>query len=765
MNTEQVNSVKSSLARILATENIFIQHQPGAVTASFDIKQRILVLPVWQNISNNLYDMLIVHEVGHALDTPFEGWMNGIKDIVKRVHGKENLAAERAIKDFLNVVEDARIDKRQKRRFPGSKRDYIVGYKELFERDFFGLRGREINALGFIDRANVYFKGGSTILNIQFSDEEKKFIKRMENLETFEDVMTLTEEIYAWSKANKEDENHQTIKSKIKVSASGDESEDGDDDDDVYVFGDDDDEFLHKIEKSDQQEDAEDDEDISSVGSDFDDDSDESSDEDSDEKGSPSSGNEGGQSEEDCIPRAETEEAARRNLSSIVMDDDVNYIQIRIPEFHHKNIVEDFDVVIPRLEEQVSNSAPRGWGFQDRTRESVKKDFLDWKNSEKDTISFMVKEFEMRKSATAYSRISVSKTGKLDMNKLHSYQYNDDVFRRLTTLPKGKNHGFVMFLDWSGSMDPQLRNTVKQLLSLTMFCKKVQIPFEVYFFRTAFDHDFNDGHITGTYSRHTPQSRRDLTSSSNPGDLRFDVFKVCNVLSSRMNHTMFNRAMSTLWMTANFFTAKDQLFSTPLNQTILLADKLVNDFRIKNKCEIVSTIFLTDGGSDPINDYVGAGQQLPLKKKGNRFILTDPVSKRTFFLDSLSYYGSERITSIFFEILKERTKSNLIGFFLVNSNKLKHLSNVAYELIQLQSTQDFWKKNGYIGVKSAGYDEYYVIDGTRLGLAYENNLNIGSGMRKSMITKEFIKYAGRKTVNRVLLSNFIKQVATDKKVA
>jgi hypothetical protein len=42
------------------------------------------------------------------------------------------------VKDFFNVIEDARIDKRQKRRYPGSRRDYINGYAELIEKDFFG---------------------------------------------------------------------------------------------------------------------------------------------------------------------------------------------------------------------------------------------------------------------------------------------------------------------------------------------------------------------------------------------------------------------------------------------------------------------------------------------------------------------------------------------------------------------------------------------------------------------------------------------------
>ena len=112
--------------------------------------------------------------------------------------------------------------------------------------------------------------------------------------------------------------------------------------------------------------------------------------------------------------------------------------------------------------------------------DSFVKKFTMFRNEEQETISFMVKEFEMRKAADTHSRVAISKTGVIDTNKIHSYKYNDDIFRRLTTLPQGKNHGFVMFMDWSGSMRTDLKNTMKQLFSLVMFCKRVQIPFEVY---------------------------------------------------------------------------------------------------------------------------------------------------------------------------------------------------------------------------------------------------------------------------------------------
>ena len=62
---------KTSLAKLLATEDISV-HVKKVSTASFDIKNRELSLPDWKDMSSDTLDMLIGHEVGHALYSPIE---------------------------------------------------------------------------------------------------------------------------------------------------------------------------------------------------------------------------------------------------------------------------------------------------------------------------------------------------------------------------------------------------------------------------------------------------------------------------------------------------------------------------------------------------------------------------------------------------------------------------------------------------------------------------------------------------------------------
>ena len=113
-----------------------------------------------------------------------------------------------------------------------------------------------------------------------------------------------------------------------------------------------------------------------------------------------------------------------------------------------------------------------------------------FKRSAQKEVNYLVKEFECRKAADSYARATTARTGVLDCSKLHTYKYNEDLFRKVTTLADGKNHGLVFVLDWSGSMSKVMLDTMKQLYNLIWFCKKVSIPFDVYAFTNEWKHNY-----------------------------------------------------------------------------------------------------------------------------------------------------------------------------------------------------------------------------------------------------------------------------------
>ena len=179
----QTQEIKGNLARLLATENLIVEHLK-VPTAMFDVDRRVLTLPMWDKASSIVYDMLVGHEVGHALFTP-----------------NQDLDVD-CPKDFVNVIEDARIEKLMKRKFPGLRKSFAGGYKELHDMDFFSVHGKDMNEFSLIDRINLHFKIGASAL-IPFSIEEKLFVARTDLAETFEEVLQIAADVYEFSKQEK----------------------------------------------------------------------------------------------------------------------------------------------------------------------------------------------------------------------------------------------------------------------------------------------------------------------------------------------------------------------------------------------------------------------------------------------------------------------------------------------------------------------------------------------------------------------------------
>ena len=116
--------------------------------------------------------MKAAHEVGHALQTP-QNW------------------TEKVIKgtpfDFVNVIEDVRIEKFIQDKFPGLRRDFSRGYTELNDKDFFDIANRDVNKMSLIDRLNLHFKLGYRAV-VEFTDEERMWVKAIEECDTFDNV-------------------------------------------------------------------------------------------------------------------------------------------------------------------------------------------------------------------------------------------------------------------------------------------------------------------------------------------------------------------------------------------------------------------------------------------------------------------------------------------------------------------------------------------------------------------------------------------------
>lgn len=747
------------LSRLLAQENITFRYSPKATTAYFNLKTRVLNFPMWHNISPQLRDMILVHEVGHAIDTPYDKWIEVINDFSQNNGTRLNPeTVKRIFKDYLNVVEDARIDRLQKFRYPGCRSDYEVGYKELFDKDFFGLAksGQNINSRPFIDRLNIYFKGGHD-LGINFSTKERSFINDIVKAQTFDDVVDLAKEIFLFSQKQKKQsmQNALGIGDLLEFTDEGDSLPSENNSEEIPPEETNSEEIPpEEMERPQEDVSIEYDSTMETV-------------------------------EDDAIDIPKCEEFEKSSVTE-GGSKDINDVDSTLPEDE-----KDYDEPLPdevetlnKFEQSLIDSAkstmhlnndityvcvPYIENLED-IRDSIHdyKSFLDdyaQKNLVKSyesaaklriklqkSVNFLAKEFEQRKAAVNYKRAQVSRTGVINTSVLHKYKISDDIFKKLTTIPDGKNHGMVLFLDWSGSMGEILKKTYEQLLMLTLFCRKVNIPFEVYTFTNRCGHFF--GSTDYKFSRGKDNH---LNICDNILDFKYSRSGLRNIFSSRMNSEEFSRASAIMtYIISNIsyaYNSLDSLGGTPLDTTIVMAEAIINDFVKKNKIEVMVPVFLTDGMSDspvyePLNNNVTAST------KRRDMVFVDGFSGKQY---ACGKSNGDR-TSALLKILKDRTGSyKTVGFYLAQPGKF---SGIPYEISV--NNHEFYKKNGFSEEKNSGYDSYYVINTKAFKdikpvRFYNPNVDVGSVV--STITEEFAEAADVKKRTFMVLGRFINNIA------
>jgi hypothetical protein len=662
---------KSNLAKLMATENIIVE-QNKASTAHFNLETRTLVIPILkQDLSSDLYDLFIGHEVGHALNTPAQGWHDSITEC----------GVNRSI---LNVCEDVRIEKLIRRKFPGLKSSFIRAYKELIDIDFFGLVVVEdYSELNLIDRINLHTKCGVS-LGIEFEPAEAVLLEEAEQTETWEEVVEVAKRIQEFMKQQMEEKKQQIQDEQEASSEKKSESQERD----------------AEGNGMDQETDGEDDESSGSTnGNDFD--------------------------EEEI--ESKTDNAFREREKELHDSSAYDLRYGNIPNLDSKEFIVDYKDLYSTVHE-LSESHHIEWdtGLYTNFRKNTVK-----------VVSYLTKEFELRKNADQHKRASVAKTGDLNMNRIYSYQFNEDIFKKMTIIPDGKSHGLVMFLDWSASMQEYLDDTIKQLLTLVLFCKNINIPFEVYAFSTQWDKHNVD--------------RLNYNKQFKPGDLYFSInIKLLNLFSSRMSKVELSYAANV--NLGGLYKQQDltdfSLGCTPLNESIILAMDIVPKFQKKNHLQNVNTVFLTDGEGHSLNEIVVTDNTGRSSSRGGNLVLRDPKTQVTIRSDYKHYDTSKG----FFHLLKQRTNCNIIGFRILSGRRMNdYISNFGYA--QAEPLKEEFKKNKSCVVKGLGYDECYLLKSDTLSTDDEE-LEVKSTTTRGLVSA-FKKYTKNNITNRVVLNRFI----------
>ena len=404
---------------------------------------------------------------------------------------------------------------------------------------------------------------------------------------------------------------------------------------------------------------------------------------------------------------------------------------------------------------------------------SAPKRFKEFREQNKSIIDYLAKEFEMKKRADEYKRTASANTGVLETSKLYSYKYSDNLFKRVATVTSGKNHGLVMFIDWSGSMSANMAGTVEQMMILVMFCKKVNIPFDVYAFTDRIWRSDNESIIDCTDNNKNKWEYQ-------PGDFcEQDHFNLMQLFSSKMSNIEFNKACWNAINIRDHYNYKNNwhynggqlpsipgqycLGGTPLNAAIVASHELVRRFKRDHNVQIVNTVFLTDGDSSQAGYYLDSeGKEQHIGRNDQLTVRDIPSKSEVTRSKTLGWSASHRATTeMLCNSLRKATGANIIGFFLVNRLDRTKASYYSTDNKSFENMMDSWRKEKCIVAEIDGYDNLYIIkDGSDLQIDERSELDkVDAGSKKSAIRTAFRKMNRKKLRNRVVLNKFIEQVA------
>tara|TARA_B100000427_G_C15511390_1_gene596353 strand:- start:539 stop:2887 length:2349 start_codon:yes stop_codon:yes gene_type:complete len=777
----KINSVnldtKSQLAKLIATENIIVQHN-NVKTASFNTETRVLTLPIFKEQKGDVYDMLIAHECAHALWTPQDGW--------KKICDDEEL------RTYVNVLEDTRIDRLIQKKYPGVVKNYINGFDILEKQNFFGMHGKDLNkSLMLIDKINLRSKSSNRLPFI-FSPDNNKWLDKVDSLKTFKDVVNLAKEMLDWQKKQVEELKKLPDFDMHPIISNYDLSdEDGDSDDAMELPDDIDDNSDEQDEKNDKRdsedsddkkdEDKKDDSDTGKSDTDTEDKKDDTEDK---KEATQHAKGAGGEPVVKKL-KAITNEAFEQKKEEL-LDQKTSYTYGTFPDPNldscltsYKEWLNDWRLHINRH----LKDYPEG---TKQYREWILNKFKKFRSENKKTVMYLVKEFEMKKAATAYKRAATNKTGIIDPLKLKNYKFSEDIFKKMTIIPDGKNHGMIMLLDWSGSMSDCLQNTVEQLINLIDFVKRVNIPFEVYFF---------------TSERRLEEKEKHFYNYK-VDDFAFDKFKLVNIASHRMNKKELEESLLHLYHSSmgydyrygyrrsdidypqgtNYYMPDQyHLGNTPLNEGLLVVNKLIPIFQKKYKVEKLTFITLTDGGANSfrhnqikdVSELTDEYEIADHKKQKNKFYLKNigyddklviNYKKKRYIIKD--WYG-DSMTNTLLDMIKYNHNATVVGFYVIKRLRrwdmdryIGDYKDYADKEMKVAKLRKEFTKNKSCLIDKTGYDKYFLLDGKSMNV---QNFNLNDAAVKKGTKGELKRIFGKsmknRLVSRVVLNKFIQEVA------
>lgn len=649
--------VPSLFAKLLAEENIHVRVNPSLTTAAFEPETRTLLLPNLSDFDSDAWLLFVAHEVGHAKYTPQDALNCAEVTALNAQYGTER------VRVVLNVLEDIRIERAIRVRYQGLAGVFAKGYRSLVAQSFFGQTADALRA-GWatakpLDRLNLYGKVGA-LLHLSLHDaDEIRWYNAAQAATAYADVLTIAREMLATSPMHTPPQQG-TASSPVQGSATtapstpttrtdaapeGSEAPNGQDATPQDATG----------------------QDAAATAA--------------------SSTPHASQTE----TSATTEQGAQGGdaagtdpWTSDTMTAAQNFVQRQSKQWNSGGTI-----VLPRSfvhqhqHDYTVEEVLAGWAIPDTMRVALEDLTRRERKNASSVLAAMVNTFRMHQSAWQSRHEVAARTGVLDMTKLSQHRLVEDLFLRRTEVPTAKNHGLVLFIDWSSSMESVIATVLTQVLHLIWFAEQVQVPVEVYAFTDATErktHDIDfapDASCEAVFHRSSlyrsgslvQYYRSDLpiaTKLTAQAYLLTEAVLRGNIAYSRQHWMYANRQGEMSFLLAMPLQLRDvattiaqtdlfwadpatplktnprvhRMGGTPLHTCVLSGSDAVRAFRQRHRIEQCVSVWLTDGEDghgiptcfspdQMIKDDHGRWRVEPVSTH-DEVILADPTYGRTY---------------------------------------------------------------------------------------------------------------------------------------
>ena len=442
----------SLFAQLLASERLTVRIEESLSTACFIPSKRVLMLPAWVGFSHEAWLLFIAHEVGHALFTPADS-LTTHPTVVRLMQTYDPAH----VKTVINIFEDIRIERLVRRRFRGLSGVFGRGYHALLSSNFFGFVEHDLTDAvwadkSILDRINIYAKVGALVRQSLLTPQEIAWYNRGLTAHTFDDVLALVEDVLvdlktsdpsASSTTTTETEHRATDASTTEHRATDASTTEHRATDASTT------ETEHRATDASTTETEHRATDASTTETEH-------------------------RADPFAVPSQQSAEQALLDASHRSNPD--------APDARAADVLLPTDTAYLHHNDLSLESLLNAWAAPESILRVLHQAVRSQQREQSSILASMVTSFRANQSAWIARRVQVGRTGTIDPTKLAQYKLTEDLFLRRRSLPDAQNHGFVLHVDWSSSMQINIATVLWQVLHLIWFAESIGVPISVYAF-------------------------------------------------------------------------------------------------------------------------------------------------------------------------------------------------------------------------------------------------------------------------------------------